>query len=91
MLSRLDSEVILTHEYNDIVFYYHVTIMRPGQQSWFRFCYLTYCFVMHLQHPYTHTQSHTQHAILLIPLMFTPHRMFYSVHFYNIVHTNSTL
>ena len=96
MLSRLDSEVILTHEYNDIVFYYHVTIMRPGQQSWFRFCYLTYCFVMHLQHPYTHThthtQSHTQHAtLLMIPLMFTPHCMFYSVHFHNIVHTNSTL
>ena len=76
MLSRLDSEVIITHEYTDIVFYYHVTIMHHGRQSQFRFCYLTYCFVMHLQHPYTHTQSHTQHATLLIPLMFTPHRMF---------------
>ena len=27
---------------------------------------------------HTHTQSHTQHATLLIPLMFTPHRMFIS-------------
>src|SRR4029434_2844803 len=40
---------------------------------------------------HTNPQSHPQHATLLIPLMFTPHRMFYSVHFYNIVHTNSTL
>src|SRR4029434_4726090 len=67
MLSRLDSEVILTHEYTDIVFYYHVTIMHPGQQSYFRIWYLTYCFVMHLQHPYTHTHNHTpsmQHYLM---------------------------
>ena len=64
-----------------LFFYYHVTIMHPGRQSQFRFCYLTYCFVMHLQHPYIHTQSHTQHATLMIPLMFTPHPMFYSIHF----------
>src|SRR4029434_6084128 len=30
-------------------------------------------------HTHTHTHTHTQHATLLIPLMFTPHRMFYSV------------
>lgn len=33
ILSRLDSEVIITHEYTDMFFYYHVTIMHPSLQS----------------------------------------------------------
>src|SRR4029434_1010515 len=36
-------------------------------------------------HTHTHTQSHTQHATLLITLMFTPHRMLCTAHFYSIV------
>src|SRR4029434_2954749 len=60
MLSRLDSEVIITHEYTDIVFYYHVTIIFPGPAELVQVLLLNLLFCYAPSTPlHTHTHTHT--------------------------------